>query len=95
MAEDIADLDIGAKIARTLQENMSLSASFCGCISYDNAVRSSIRQRMPIILSRPDSFPARDIMALSRYISSGRYDSPRIKTAKELRDEVSRRQNSL
>ncbi len=95
MAENIADLDIGAKIARILRENMSLSVSFCGCVGFDNAVRSSIRQRMPIILSRPDSFPARDIMALSRYISSGRYDSPRIKTAKELRDEVSRRQNSL
>ena len=94
MTENIKDLDISAKISQTLKENISLTASFCGCVSYDNAVRRSVRQRMPIILARPDSPPSRDIIALSRYIASGRYNSPHIKTAKELRDEVCRRHQS-
>ena len=91
MAENAADLRIGEKIAGTLKENLSITGSFCGCIRYDDIVRRSVRQKMPVILSHPHSRPARDIMALSRYIASGRYDSPLIRTAGELRDEFSRR----
>ena len=91
MAENVTDLQICSKINQTLKENMTLTPSFCGCVSYDNSVRRSVRQRIPIILIRPDSPPARDIIALSRYIASGRYNSPRIKTAKELQYEVGRR----
>jgi len=67
-----ADLELGDQIAVAARRRLGVHLRYLGYIEHDDAVRTSLRRRRPLMLESPGSRASRNIEKIARRLFAGR-----------------------